>query len=129
MSLIKTRCRASRRSEVFSPVGVRLPNPYENVRLCLEFAIYQTHVNVSLIKTRCRASRRGEGFSHVGVRLPNPYENVHLCLEFAIYQTHVNVLRQSEHQRAQFLLISFIGHNNPSNPTTIHYCYPIAKMK
>ena len=47
MSLIKTRCRASRRGEVFSPVvvvGVRLPNPYENVHLCLEFAIYQTHV-------------------------------------------------------------------------------------
>ena len=46
MSLIKTRCRASRRSKGFSPVGVRLPNPYENVRLCLEFAIYQTHVNI-----------------------------------------------------------------------------------
>ena len=45
VSLIKTRCRASRRGEVFSPVvGVRLPNPYENVHLCLEFAIYQTHV-------------------------------------------------------------------------------------
>ncbi len=44
VSLIKQRCRASRRGEVFSPVGVRLPNPYENVRLCLEFAIYQTHV-------------------------------------------------------------------------------------
>ena len=29
VSLIKTRCRASRRGEVFSPVGVRLPNPYE----------------------------------------------------------------------------------------------------
>ena len=46
VSLIKTRCRASRRGEGFSPVGVRLPNPYENVRLCLEFAIYQTHVIV-----------------------------------------------------------------------------------
>ena len=44
VSLIKTRCRASRRGEGFSPVGVRLPNPYENVHLCLEFAIYQTHV-------------------------------------------------------------------------------------
>ena len=44
VSLIKTRCRASCRGEVFSPVGVRLPNPYENVHLCLEFAIYQTHV-------------------------------------------------------------------------------------
>ena len=48
MSLIKTRCRASRRGEVFSPVGVRLPNPYENVHLCLEFAIYQTHVIIGL---------------------------------------------------------------------------------
>ena len=46
VSLIKTRCRASRRGEVFSPVGVRLPNPYENVHLCLEFAIYQTHVSI-----------------------------------------------------------------------------------
>ncbi len=45
VSLIKTRCRASRRGEGFSPVGVRLPNPYENVHLCLEFAIYQTHVS------------------------------------------------------------------------------------
>ncbi len=48
VSLIKTRCRASRRGEVFSPVGVRLPNPYENVHLCLEFAIYQTHVRLKL---------------------------------------------------------------------------------
>ena len=48
VSLIKTRCRASRRGEVFSPVGVRLPNPYENVHLCLEFAIYQTHVKYSI---------------------------------------------------------------------------------
>ena len=39
---------AFRRGEVFSPVGVRLPNPYENVHLCLEFAIYQTHVNLFL---------------------------------------------------------------------------------
>ncbi len=91
VSLIKTRLRASRRGEVFSPVGVRQPNPYENVRIFLGFAISQTHVidNVSLVKTRLRASRRGEVFSPVGVRLPNPYENVHLCLEFAIYQTHV----------------------------------------
>ena len=29
-------------------VGVRQPNPYENVRIFLEFAIYQTHVNIAL---------------------------------------------------------------------------------
>ncbi len=50
VSLIKTRCRASRRGEGFSPVGVRLPNPYENVHLCLEFAIYQTHVIIGSAK-------------------------------------------------------------------------------
>ena len=44
MSLVKTRLRASRRGEVPSPVGVRQPNPYENVRIFLEFAIYRTHV-------------------------------------------------------------------------------------
>ncbi len=49
VSLIKTRCQASRMGEVFSPVvvGVRLPKPYENVHLCLEFAIYQTHVIIT----------------------------------------------------------------------------------
>ena len=45
VSLVKTRLRASRRGEVPSPVGVRQPNPYENVRIFLECAIYQTHVN------------------------------------------------------------------------------------
>ena len=49
VSLIKTRCRASRRGEVFLPVGVRLPKPYENVHLCLEFAIYQTHVIIPFL--------------------------------------------------------------------------------
>ncbi len=44
MSLVKTRLRAARRGEIPSTVGVRQPNPYENVHLCLEFAIYQTHV-------------------------------------------------------------------------------------
>ncbi len=44
VSLVKTRLRAFRRGEVPSPVGVRQPNPYENVRIFLEFAIYQTHV-------------------------------------------------------------------------------------
>ena len=38
--------------KVFSPVGVRLPNPYENVRLCLEFAIYQTHVVLKICMMR-----------------------------------------------------------------------------
>ncbi len=51
VSLIKTRCRASRRGEGFSPVAVRLPNPYENVHLCLEFAIYQTHVKTTILWT------------------------------------------------------------------------------
>ncbi len=45
VSLVKTRLRAARRGELPSPVGVRQPNPYENVRIFLEFAIYQTHVN------------------------------------------------------------------------------------
>ena len=44
VSLVKTRLRAFRRGEIPSPVGVRQPNPYENVRIFLEFAIYQTHV-------------------------------------------------------------------------------------
>ena len=44
VSLVKTRLRASRRGEVPSPVGFRQPNPYENVRIFLECAIYQTHV-------------------------------------------------------------------------------------
>ncbi len=57
MSLVKTRLRASRSGEVLSPVGVRQPNPYENVRIFLEFAIYQTHV------------------SHIG-----KYEEIHLVL-------------------------------------------------
>ena len=48
MSLVKTRLRASRRGEIPSPVGVRQPNPYENVRIFLEFAIYQTHVKYSM---------------------------------------------------------------------------------
>ena len=91
MSLVKTRLRAFRRGEIPSPVGVRQPNPYENVRIFLECAIYQTHVsfNVSLVKTRLRAFRRGEIPSPVGVRQPNSYENVRIFLECAIYQTHV----------------------------------------
>ena len=44
VSLVKTRLRAARRGEVPSPVGIRQPNPYENVRIFSEFAIYQTHV-------------------------------------------------------------------------------------
>ena len=36
VSLIKTRCRASRRGEVFSPVGVRLPKP-----LCVNLVVFQ----------------------------------------------------------------------------------------
>ncbi len=48
MSLVKTRLRAARRGEVPSTVGVRQPNPYENVRIFLEFAIYQTHVFVTV---------------------------------------------------------------------------------
>ena len=46
VSLVKTRLRASRRDEVPSPVGIRQPNPYENVRIFSEFAIYQTHVMI-----------------------------------------------------------------------------------
>ena len=48
MSLVKTRLRASRRGEVPSPVGIRQPNPYENVRIFLEFAIYQTHIIIGI---------------------------------------------------------------------------------
>ena len=44
VSLVKTRLRDSRRGEIPSTVGVRQPNPYENVRIFLECAIYQTHV-------------------------------------------------------------------------------------
>ena len=44
VSLVKTRLRASRRGELPSPAGFRQPNPYENVRIFLECAIYQTHV-------------------------------------------------------------------------------------
>ena len=44
VSLVKTRLRAARRGELPSPVGIRQPNPYENVRIFLECAIYQTHV-------------------------------------------------------------------------------------
>ena len=47
VSLVKTRLRASRRGEIPSTVEVRQPNPYENVRIFLEFAIYQTHVTVT----------------------------------------------------------------------------------
>ena len=46
MSLVKTRLRASRRGEIPSTVGVRQPNPYDNVRIFLECAIYQTHVSI-----------------------------------------------------------------------------------
>ena len=77
VSLVKTRLRASRRGEVSSFVGFRQPNPYENVRIFLECAIYQTHVII------------GELPSTVGIRQPNPYENVRIFLECAIYQTHV----------------------------------------
>ena len=49
VSLVKTRLRASRRGELPSPVGVRQPNPYENVRIFLECAIYQTHVIISQV--------------------------------------------------------------------------------
>ena len=31
-----------------SPVGIRKPNPYDNLLLCLEFAIYQVHVHITL---------------------------------------------------------------------------------
>ena len=50
VSLVKTRLRASRRGELPSTVGVRKPNPYENVRIFLECAIYQTHVNYRLLE-------------------------------------------------------------------------------
>ena len=49
MSLVKTRLRASCRGEIPSTVGVRQPNPYENVRIFLECAIYQTHVNIKVV--------------------------------------------------------------------------------
>ena len=48
VSLVKTRLRDSRRGEIPSTVGVRQPNPYENVRIFLECAIYQTHVKTKL---------------------------------------------------------------------------------
>lgn len=35
VSLIKTNLRTSRRGEVASPVGVRRPNPYENLHTFL----------------------------------------------------------------------------------------------
>ena len=44
VSLVKTRLRAAHRGEIPSSVGFRQPNPYENVCIFLECAIYQTHV-------------------------------------------------------------------------------------
>ena len=42
MKLIIGKCWICCRSEVPSPIGIRKPNPYENMLLCLESAIYQT---------------------------------------------------------------------------------------
>ena len=50
MKLIDGECWICCRGEVPSPVRIRKPNPYENLLLCLQFAIYLTQSHLAFKK-------------------------------------------------------------------------------